>query len=109
MRACVCACLYLWPCLRLHLCQALTVLLSQKKAKQRKELNLERYETASEASDDEQQTAPEKQVKDGVARYEEGDTLTTVTTAPIALESERYSTRWLATIDADRYASDQSC
>lgn len=61
----------------------------QRKAKQREELNLKRYETPSDSSDAEQAVNPSKQAAD-TAEYQEGDTFTTVTTAVLHLDSDRY-------------------
>ncbi|KAK9804576.1 hypothetical protein WJX73_001380 [Symbiochloris irregularis] len=63
---------------------------AERKAKQRKELNLERYETASEDESSEKAQLQAAPVAEGgtVRQYQAGTMLTTVTTAPVSLHSD---------------------
>lgn len=66
--------------------------MSQRKAKQRKELNLERYETSSDEDDSSQkaQLQADPVAAGGTVRqYQSGAMMTTVTTAPVTLNSDR--------------------
>jgi len=67
------------------------LVMAQRKQEQRKRLNLERYETASEASDDNEAAAAaaQRRQKQVLAVYDTGGVRTTVTA--IAMHSDRFA------------------